>query len=373
MKRFTAAFGFFALLGPVALGFEVGETVVAIRNADVSSEGRVVDQVYPGAALQIGGIKGTLLLVNSGNSGWLDSRHVVALDEAVPMLTEMIRQNPQDARLYTGRGLVWAAKKEYGKAIADHDEAIRLNPSEAGFYGNRAVAWSDKGEYDKAIADYNEVLRLEPRYAIRIYNNRGNAYAAKGDYDKAIADYDEILRRGIKHPLLYANRGNALASSGEYEKAVIDFTEAIRLDATPPNGCTFYAARGSAWRNLGEFEKAIADYNDALKLDAKSAQAHNSLAWLWATCPDERYRNGSKSIEHATKACEMTDWKHPDSLGTLAAGYAETGNFIEAVKWQEKASGLYSPKDKERWAFLLELYRQGKPYREETKQRTPSN
>ena len=52
-------------------------------------------------------------------------------------------------------------------------------------------------------------------------------------------------------------------------------------------------------------------------------------------------------------------------MATLAAAHAEAGNFEDAVKWEEKARALYSPEMKAKWAFLLELYKEGKPYRQD--------
>ena len=54
-------------------------------------------------------------------------------------------------------------------------------------------------------------------------------------------------------------------------------------------------------------------------------------------------RDGKKAVESATQACEMTNWNDPDMLGTLAAAYAETGDFDDAIKWQQKAVDLTSP------------------------------
>ena len=90
----------------------------------------------------------------------------------------------------------------------------------------------------------------------------------------------------------------------------------------------------------------------------------NNLAWVLATSPDESLRNGRRAIELATKACEVTDYKQPHILSTLAAGYAETGDFATAVEWSKKALELGEESQKEELAKELESYQSSKPWRE---------
>ncbi|MEK7842393.1 MAG: hypothetical protein AAB197_06930, partial [Deltaproteobacteria bacterium] len=73
-----------------------------------------------------------------------------------------------------------------------------------------------------------------------------------------------------------------------------------------------------------------------------------------------------KALEYAKKACELTDWKDPYKLDTLAAAYAEAGQFDEAIKWQEKALEFpeYPKDEREKADLRLKLYKEGKPYRE---------
>ncbi len=68
-------------------------------------------------------------------------------------------------------------------------------------------------------------------------------------------------------------------------------------------------------------------------------------AWIWATCPDSRYRDGKQAVESATRACELTGWKSPDELDTLAAAYAESGDFTAAAKWGQQAAEAYTDEE----------------------------
>jgi tetratricopeptide (TPR) repeat protein len=297
---------------------------------------------------------------NYSNRGFV-RREKGEYDIAIADYNEAIRLDPKDASVYHNRGNAWSDKKEFDKAIADFTEAIRLDPKLVLAYYNRGNAWSDKKEFDKAIADFTEAIRLDPKLALA-YNNRGIAWKAKKEFDKAIADYGEAIRLDPKDAWAYNNRGNASGAKKERDKAIADYTEAIRLD---PKDAAAYNNRGWAWHAKQEFGKAIADYGEAIRVDPKLASAYSNRAWLWATCPDTKFRDGKRAVKSATRGCELSEWKGAKNIGMLAAACAEAGDFDSAVKWQEKANGMYEDSEsKEKGRTRLDLYRAKKPYRE---------
>ena len=336
-----------------------------------------------------------LWLVAGGVSGWVQSSEVVPYDQASDYFTLEIRGNPSSAFLYVIRGMHWTEKGETDKAIADFNEAIRLDPNDPVAFFNRGNAWSAKKESEKAIADYNEAIRLDPRFAgvffsrgktwqnkqdhgraiadysevIRrnpkvavAFNNRGNAWSARKEHDKAIEDYSEAIRLNRKDGLALNNRGNAWASKKDFDRAIADYSEVIQLD---PHFALAFNNRGNAWCAKKEYLKAIADYDEAIRLDPKFALAFNNRAWLLATCPDANLRDGKKAVETAIRACELSEWKAPYAISTLAASYAEAGDFDKAVMFQEKVNSLYSdPEDRKKGEERLRLYRERKPYRQ---------
>jgi len=85
------------------------------------------------------------------------------------------------------------------------------------------------------------------------------------------------------------------------------------------------------------------------------------LAWLWATCPEERFRDGKKAVEFATRSCELTKWKDANMLRTLAATYANVGEFDKAVEWQEKAKKGLGEEFRKKGEERLKLYTKKKP------------
>jgi tetratricopeptide (TPR) repeat protein len=122
-----------------------------------------------------------------------------------------------------------------------------------------------------------------------------------------------------------------------------------------------------------EHEEEVVMLVEALKiqqrvLDKESPTSLNNLAWFWATCPEEKHRNGAKAIEYATRACELTNWENVSYVDTLAAAYAEADDFDSAVKWQKKAIELITEENPVQWRIefteRLELYQSGKAYRQ---------
>ncbi|HQR43483.1 MAG TPA: tetratricopeptide repeat protein, partial [Gemmatales bacterium] len=165
-------------------------------------------------------------------------------------------------------------------------------------YRKRAWLWAMKNEPEIAIKDADEAIRLSP--SASTYNTRGQAWASKKENDKAIGDY----------------------------------TEAIRLD---PKLAAAYYNRGIVWLANKDYEKAIADYSEAIRLKPNYPQPINNLAWLMATCSVDKYRDGKRAVELARQACELSEWSIPGRIATLAAAYAESGNYEQAIKHQKQA------------------------------------
>ena len=128
--------------------------------------------------------------------------------------------------------------------------------------------------------------------------------------------------------------------------------------------------------NLGDEVAATERYQEALEVRVRGlGEPHprtvrymNRVAWFQATCRDPELRNGAKAVEHATRACELTHWKKANYVGTLAAAYAEAGDFDSAVKWQKKVIDSLTEEQSSEWAAEFEarmrLYQSGKPYRQ---------
>jgi tetratricopeptide (TPR) repeat protein len=180
--------------------------------------------------------------------------------------------------------------------------------------------------------------------------------------EDAVDYWSDQIRQEPSVAQNWNSRGTVWNKRGEFENAIKDLTEAIRLD---PTFAAAFAHRGHSWAERGEFDKALKDYTRAMKLDPSDASSYNNAAWLRATCTDATCRDGSMAVMNATAACILSEWKDSSNLDTLAAAYAQLGDFSSAVKWQEKAIELATEdSDKAEMRLRLDLYDKGKPYRE---------
>jgi hypothetical protein len=118
--------------------------------------------------------------------------------------------------------------------------------------------------------------------------------------------------------------------------------------------------------SMQRYDQALAGFNELIRKYPAYAEAHRSRAYILATCPDPKLRNGKEALRSAKRACELTTWREMLAVSTLAAAYAEAGDFANAVLWQQKAQDLAArgefPGSFE--ADRMTLYKASKPYRE---------
>lgn len=85
----------------------------------------------------------------------------------------------------------------------------------------------------------------------------------------------------------------------------------------------------------GRTAEAADQYIAVLKIDPDWLIGLNDLAWIRATSPIDTLRNGSEAVALARRACALDS--NPVLLDTLAAAYAQSGDFHQAVQTLDRA------------------------------------
>jgi tetratricopeptide (TPR) repeat protein len=183
--------------------------------------------------------------------------------------------------------------------------------------------------------------------------------------DEAIVELNKAVNLAPKHALPYVCRATVRFGKKDFDGAIRDIDDAVRLE--PGKASSGYGLRGSAYTMKREYAKAVKDLEEALRLNPEDVEALNGRAWIAATCPIEKLRDGAKALAYAKQACETNKWKNPYYLGTYAAACAENGKFEEAVRWQKKAleDKDYDNRSGKNGRQMLRQFEQGKPYREQ--------
>lgn len=118
---------------------------------------------------------------------------------------------------------------------------------------------------------------------------------------------------------------------------------------------------------LKQYDKAVETFEKSVKLYPENPTALNNYSWFLSTTAQDAYRDGKKALELAIKAAQASNYEKAYILSTLAAAYAENGDFENAMKFIQKA--LEINKDDsivESIKNEMESYKQKKPIREDS-------
>jgi tetratricopeptide (TPR) repeat protein len=257
--------------------------------------------------------------------------------KALADYNEAIRQEPKDVALIWARGLISYAQGNLEKALEDFNLCLRLDPKNSMFLKETSRYLGARGNWDEALAKVDEALRLAPK-DIEAMVYRGNYLAMLRQTDNALHEYERALAIDPKFAMAYGDRGIMFVNAGKYDRALPDLNKGIELGY---RHWAAYLARATVHHHRRDQEKEIADLEAALRLDPENSLAQRGLAWNLAT-GSIKLRDGRRALRLAQKLCVGTDYKDANALEVLAAAHAESGNYREAVRWQQSAIQIYA-------------------------------
>lgn len=197
------------------------------------------------------------------------------------------------------------------------------------------------------------------------FSNKAEKQLENGDLAGAKRNVDAALHIDPKFwPALY-QRAGIFASQGQYQLAIADCNEALRLY---PGFVEASLLRATINAHLGKYAEALKEFDYLISIHPRRVTLGRALkqrAWFQATCPDPTFRNGQQAVKDAKAACSISEWKDESTIDTLAAAYAETGDFDSAVRYAARALAIkgIAPVDSKRIQQHLASFQQHRPIR----------
>ena len=320
-------------------------------------------------------------------------------EEAILRYRQALQLAPEHAVANYNLGNALSKERQYAEAVNHYERAIQSSPKATEMHNNLANALAEIGQLDEAVRHYQIALEGKPGDAVA-HNNLANVLMKLGRSNDAIAHYEAALRERPNYAEACNNLGTALVSLGRTAEALRHFHKALssqpentgfqqnltralrRLDDSPGEAARYFAEAvrlspqdGQAHYGLalakldaGEEDEALAHLQQALALEPSLLTQLNNRAWGLATQFDVSGRNGKKAVVLARAALKDSGSRRAEVLDTLAAAYAEVGDFAAATNYAKLALSLARVAEDtalaEQISQRLTLYQQGQPYRE---------
>jgi len=286
------------------------------------------------------------------------------VNEAVACFQKAIASNPNAVEALDNLGLACHETGQTAEALAYFRQALKIDPGFADAHYNLANTLLQAGQRDEAIVEYQEALRIQPD-DLMTCNNLGNAYQQTGQFGEAIICFRKALEINPRAKEICFNLGTVLLRTGHAEAAIGWFEKAVEID---PDFADAHSNLGTACLQMRWIKEAVAHYQKALAIQPRNIGLLNRLAWELATTPEFSLRNGNRAVELARQADQLSGGENPAVLQTLAAAYAESGYFAEAIATAQHAVQLASVQNDFPLADALHtqigLYQAGSPFRD---------
>jgi tetratricopeptide (TPR) repeat protein len=260
--------------------------------------------------------------------------------EAISDFRKALELWPDQSKDHNNLGKALAQEGRTNEAMNEFRTALKISPDNADAESNIGALLLQQGDTNNAISHLRQAVEKFPREA-QAHINLGNALLEKGETDSAVAEYEKTLDLPFDHAESHYSIANALRKKGDVERAITHYRNALEIR---PDYANAHNNLGNALRQQGHIAEAEQEYDAALKSEPGLVLAQNNLAWLLATAADPRLRNGAKAVQLGEQAALATDGNDPVILHTLAAAYAENGEFEKAVAAAKDALAIADAK-----------------------------
>ena len=285
--------------------------------------------------------------------------------EARETCQQMIAQCPQSWIPYSHLADMAMTEGDYAEAEANLDEILaRKNSMHADAHVRLGLAMQLQGKSDEARTHFRQATELQPDYA-NGHLHLGDSLRAAGNLEGAMEAYRRALEADPKLVQAHLRLVEALRQQGRIEDAVRQCRQAVWAD---PRSREVRYNLAMMLLDTDHVDEGLKELREARRLAPKWPLALGTLAWVLATSPEERVRDAREATELAEQAAVLTNRHDPLILDVLAASYAASGRFEEAVTTVRAAIDLATAvggqKLVDNCRRRMQLYQQGQPYRE---------
>lgn len=285
------------------------------------------------------------------------------LDEGIAEYQKALWFRPTQEQTHIFMGIALGKQKKYDEAIEHYSAALKLNPDSAVAENNLARILHTQGKLAAAIEHYQAALKIDPKLALA-HNNLGVLLLQKGDLAGGTGQLREAMQLNPTNSETRLNLAFALNQQQQWSEAAELFASLGR-DPLPDSKAHYQYAVALA--HLKKTREAMSQYASALLLQPDFPDALDGLAWILSTDADPDFRNGPEAVKMAERACELTGGNDPVKLKTLAATYAETGRFAEAITTLQTAKDLAAKTGRQQLvkecSLMLEHFERAEPWR----------
>jgi Flp pilus assembly protein TadD len=302
-------------------------------------------------------VPGTLCLATLVMCGLATNNQLQYWRDGGTLFRRAITVDPNNYVAHCAYGLFLSDRGSLPEALLELRKTVQLIPQSAKGHALLGKVLYSAGERDAAAAELRIALKFRPG-EVDAHNDLGSILLDKNLPAEAAAEFAIALQYEPDNPTTHCLMGKASAMQGRLDEAREQFSEALRLN---PQLCDAHYQLAMALAMQHKTTEAVAHYRMALSLQPAMPDALNNLAWILATDPHAEIRNGFEAVKLARRACTLTRNAVPLMMGTLAAAYAEAGDFDEAIACAQRAHDLAVAQGRDKVAAknleLLELFR----------------
>ncbi|PYK25849.1 MAG: hypothetical protein DME59_09315 [Verrucomicrobia bacterium] len=218
------------------------------------------------------------------------------------------------------------------EAVKEAERAVQLAPMDSEAHLNLAIA-AQRTDMERAIAEARRTIELGPEN-FSAYQLLMKCLVESKRYNEAVAFGPEWLAVSPFEVAAHSSLAVAMAQTGDVSAAARQLGYVMMLQ---PNAEEALAKLHQIVLSLAKAPDGLQRLRDIATNAPDSPRMLDELAWLLATYPDSNLRDGTEAVRLAESACALTDRRVPALLATLAAAYAETGDFSRGITAGEEA------------------------------------